>query len=519
MILKKIPTLIFILLLFLAKAQNEFITIWKPASTVLPAVNVDAPYQATTQQIWFPGIGDNYDIYWEEVGYPQHNGSLLDVTSTKQVLIDFGTSIAEKNDAKYRVKVTNGNGTFRQIKFGTPQLFPGPEQVFPIWQINGSSDKILEIEQWGNISWTTMESAFSLCRLMQLTATDTPNLNNVEDASFMFYGTTSFTGASSMQNWDTSKIKNFSFMLSLLFDVNPSATLIEQFNSPYLDSWNMSSATNLSYMFGNRTVFNQTLNSWDVSKVTDMSWMFGQCLSFNQRLDNWDTSSLEDMHFMFHMIPVFNQPLNWNTSKVTNMAHIFHGCTTFNQPLDHWDMTKVTRIDQILNFASGFNQSLGNWNLVSLNNGNAALTMSGLNCENYSKTLMGWADNPNTANNVSLGSVQGLKYASNVSDKRDILVNKGWSIVGDVVGSCLLSSSDIKLNKKTLLYPNPAVDDIHIEGLSDIKNYKIYDASGRLVKEGNPNNDIINVSFLPKGNYMIQLIMKEKTISSKFIKK
>ncbi|MDQ1855010.1 BspA family leucine-rich repeat surface protein [Chryseobacterium sp. WLY505] len=519
MILKKIPTLIFLMLAFIAKAQNEFITIWKPASTVLPAVNVDAPYQATTQQIWFPGIGDNYDIYWEEVGYPQHNGSLLDVTSTKQVLIDFGTSIAEKNDAKYRVKVTNGNGTFRQIKFGTPQLFPGPEQVIPIWQINGSSDKILEIEQWGNISWTTMESAFSLCRLMQLTATDTPNLNNVEDASFMFYGTTSFTGASSMQNWDTSKIKNFSFMLSLLFDVNPSSAVIEQFNSPYLDSWNMSSATNLSYMLGNRTVFNQTLNSWDVSKVTDMSWMFGQCLSFNQRLDNWDTSSLEDMHFMFHMIPVFNQPLNWNTSKVTNMSHVFHGCTTFNQSLDNWDMTKVTRIDQMLNIASGFNQSLGNWNLASLTSGTGALTLAGLNCENYSKTLMGWADNPNTANNVSLGFVQGLKYAPNVSDKRDVLINKGWSIVGDTPGSCLLSSSDIKLNKKPLLYPNPAVDDIHIEGLSDIKNYKIYDASGRLVKEGNPNNDIINVSSLPKGNYMIQLIMKEKTISSKFIKK
>ncbi|BFO64232.1 BspA family leucine-rich repeat surface protein [Chryseobacterium sp. S0630] len=519
MILKKIPTLIFLMLAFIAKAQDEFITIWKPASTVLPAVNVDAPYQATTQQIWFPGIGDNYDIYWEEVGYPQHNGSLLDVTSTKQVLIDFGTSIAEKNDAKYRVKVTNGNGIFRQIKFGTPQLYPGPEQVFPIWQINGSSDKILEIEQWGNISWTTMESAFSLCRLMQLTATDTPNLNNVEDASFMFYGTTSFMGASSMQNWDTSKIKNFSFMLSLLFDVNPSTAVIEQFNSPYLDSWNMSSATNLSYMLGNRTVFNQTLNSWDVSKVTDMSWMFGQCLSFNQRLDNWDTSSLEDMHFMFHMIPVFNQPLNWNTSKVTNMAHVFHGCTTFNQPLDNWDMTKVTRIDQILNFASGFNQSLGNWNLVSLTNGNASLTMSGLNCENYSKTLLGWADNPNIANNVSLGSVQGLKYASNVSDKRDILINKGWSIVGDVVGSCLLSSSDVRLNKKLSLYPNPTVDDIHVEGLSDIKSYKIYDASGRLVKEGNPNNEIINVSSLPKGNYILQLMLKEKTISSKFIKK
>ncbi|PWN63871.1 BspA family leucine-rich repeat surface protein [Chryseobacterium viscerum] len=518
MILKKIPILISLLLVLMVKAQHEFITIWKPASTALPALNVDAPYQATTEQIWFPGIGENYDIYWEEVGYPQHNGTLTDVTSTKQVFIDFGTSIADKDDAKYRVKVTNGSGSFKQIKFGSAQLFAAPEQFIPMWQVNGSADKLLEIEQWGNISWTTMNGAFSLCRLMGLTATDTPKLNNVDDASFMFFGTNSFTGASSMQNWDTSKIKNFSFMFSLLFD-SPPVAMTDQFNPPYFDTWNMSSATNLSYMFGNRKVFNQTLNSWDVSNVTDMSWMFGQCLSFNQRLDNWNTSNLEDMHFMFHMIPVFNQQLNWNTSKVTNMAHIFHGCSSFNQPLENWDMTKVTKIDQILNTASSFNQPLGNWNLASLINGNSAFTMSGINCENYSKTLLGWADNPNTANNVSLGSLIGIKYASNVSDKRDILINKGWILGGDAVGSCLLSSSDLKLNKKPLLYPNPAVDDIHIEGLSDIKNYKIYDASGRLVKEGNPNNEMINVSSLPKGNYMIQLIMKEKTVSSKFIKK
>ncbi|RLJ33385.1 putative secreted protein (Por secretion system target) [Chryseobacterium sp. 7] len=517
MILKKVQILIFFLTVIIVNAQDEFITIWKPASTVIPTLTIDAPYQATPQQIWFPGIGDNYDIYWEEIGYPQHNGSLTNVTSTKQVLIDFGTSLSDGTDARYRVKVTNGSGAFRQIKFGNPQLFAAPEQIIPIWQVNGSADKLLEIEQWGNISWASMNSAFSLCRLMGLTATDTPKLNNVEDASFMFYGTTTFTGASSMQNWDTSKIRNFSFMFSLLFDVTP-ATLTDQFNPPYFDTWNMSSATNLSYMFGNRTHFNQTLNSWDVSKVTDMSWMFGQCASFNQRLDNWDTSNLEDMHFMFHMIPVFNQQLNWNTSKVINMAHIFHGCSAFNQPLN-WDMTKAKKIDQILNGASSFNQPLGNWNLASVVDGNGAITLSGLNCENYSKTLQGWADNPNTANNISLGSVTGLKYASNASDKRDILINKGWFINGDTVGNCLLSSSDLKLNKKLSLYPNPAVDNIHIEGLNDIKSYKIYDAAGRLVKEGNPNNDVINVSSLPKGNYILQLILKDTILSSKFIKK
>ncbi len=519
MILKKIPVLFFLLLIFLAKAQNEFITIWKPASTAIPPVNVDAPYQATSQQIWFPGIGENYNIYWEEVGYPQHNGSLTDITSTKQVLIDFGNSLADGNDAKYRVKVSNGNGVFKQIKFGSAQLFLTPDELFPIWQVNGSTDKIYEIEQWGNIEWATMNSAFSLCRLMKLTATDIPVLNKVTDASFMFYGTTSFTGASSMQNWNTSNIQNFSFMFSLLFDVNPTPALTDQFNPPYFDSWDMSSATNLSYMFGNRTVFNQTLNSWNVSNVTDMSWMFGQCLSFNQRLDNWNTSSLEDMHFMFHMIPVFNQPLNWNTSNVTNMSHAFHGCTIFNQPLENWDMTKVTRIDQMLNSASSYNQPLGNWNLASVVNGTGAFNITAINCENYSKTLLGWADNPNTANNVSIATLTGFKYASNVSDKRDILINKGWLLTGDSPGSCLLSSSDLKLKKKPLLYPNPAVDDIHIEGLSDIKGYKIFDATGRLVKEGNPNNEMINVSSLTKGNYILQLIMKDTIISSKFIKK
>ncbi|MFZ4929681.1 BspA family leucine-rich repeat surface protein [Chryseobacterium sp. Mn2064] len=515
---KRISILIFIVSSLFVKAQNEFITIWKPDSNVIPTLNVNAPFQASSQQIWFPGIGENYTITWEEVGYPQHNGILDNVTSTKQVLIDFGTSFNDGSAATYRVRASNGNGVFRQIQFGEVQLFPGPEQYIPIWQINGSADKILEIEQWGNITWKTMKSAFSNCKLIQITATDAPILSGVKDASFMFYGTRSLTGASSMQYWNTSTIENFSYMFSLLSDPAPS-TLPDQFNSPYINSWDMSSATDLCSMLAGRVIFNQSLDNWNVSKVKDMSWMFAQCLSYNQRMDNWDTSSLEDMHFMFHVIPVFNQPLNWNTSKVTNMAHVFHGCKAFNQSLEHWDTTQVTRMDQFLNDATSFNQPLGNWNLASLGDANAGLYGSAISCENYSKTLAAWADNPNTANNVSFGAVTPLKYAPNVTDKRDILLNKGWVLAGDVPGSCFLSVSEAHSNKKISLYPNPAVDDIHIEGLADIKSYKIYDASGRLVKEGNPNRDIININNLPKGDYILQLIIKDTIISSKFIKK
>ncbi|MDR4952704.1 BspA family leucine-rich repeat surface protein [Chryseobacterium sp. ES2] len=519
MVLKRFLVGFFILLAFIVKAQNEFITIWKPASTVVQPITVSAPYQASTQQIWFPGIGENYDIYWEEVDYPQHNGSLTNITSTKQVLIDFGTSIAEKNDAKYRVKVSNGNGIFQHIKFGDAQEVQLPDQIFPVWQINGSADKILEIEQWGNITWTTMNSAFSQCKLVQLTAPDIPDLSNVEDASYMFYGAKTFTGASSMQNWDTSRIKKFRFMFAIIFDsINNS--LPDQFNPPYFNSWNMSLATDLSFMFAGRGIFNQTLNNWDVSNVTDMKWMFALCPNYNQPMDNWDTSNLEDIRFMFHFDSGFNQSLNnWNTSKITNMAHAIHGCTAFNHSLENWDMTKVTKIDQILKETPNFNQSLASWNLASVNNGAQALMQTGMDCENFSKTLAAWADNPNTANNVDLDIVTPLAYASNAADKRNILISKGWTMSGDTVGNCLLSSSDVKLNKKLSLYPNPAVDDIHIEGLSDIKKYRIFDASGRLVLEGNPNKDMINVGSLPKGNYILQLILKDTTLSSKFIKK
>ena len=49
------------------------------------------------------------------------------------------------------------------------------------------------------------------------------------------------------------------------------------------------------------------LSSWDTSSVTDMSYMFGNCSWFNQNLSSWDTSS------------------------VTNMKGMFSGCTRFNE--------------------------------------------------------------------------------------------------------------------------------------------------------------------------------------------
>lgn len=498
-----------------ANAQNEFITIWKP-SKVSPnyTTTLSAPSPANSNQIWFPGTGTNYTIQWEEINYPQHNATLQNVNSNGQILIDFGTPLNPiPNEATYRLKVSNGNGVFNQIRFSS---FTINQNGVKIWTHHGNSDKLLAIAQWGNIQWTSMFCAFAYCRYVELTASDSPNLSNVTDASNMFFSANGFAGNPSMANWDTSNIRDFSFMFSQLND----AQIPDLFNSP-IGSWNTSQAMDFSYMFENRKAFNSNLNSWDTSNVTNMGFMFSGCNSFNQPLDNWNTSNVTSMTWMFHFIPVFNQPLNtWNTSKVTNFSHMFHGCSAFNQPLDNWDTSKATDINTMLQGTTSFNQSLETWNLPLLQNAFLAITITGLDCNNYSNTLAGWALNPNTANNINLGPLMGLMYASNVIPERTILLNKGWTISGDNVGECeRLSVHDSHFSNQLLIYPNPATDFIYIKNLKGDYNYKIFDQAGRLIMNDDILKDKIDIQSLLKGNYILQIQSKTMKKALKFIKK
>ena len=165
-------------------------------------------------------------------------------------------------------------------------------------------NKLRSVNQWGDVAWSSMNTAFFGCQNLVILASDTPDLSTVTDMQKMFMAATNLTG-------------NFS-------------------------GWNTSNVTDMRNMFHSATAFNQPLNSWDTSNVTNMDGMFQQTWNFNQPLNSWNTSKVASMNSKFAYAYDFNQPLNnWDTSNVTNMDAMFANATVFNQDISAWTVTGV----------------------------------------------------------------------------------------------------------------------------------------------------------------------------------
>ncbi len=144
----------------------------------------------------------------------------------------------------------NNDGTFEHIDFEgtrtidlnnagihTIAVRPGTSQLQIRFGNRNKAAKLTTIEEWSPIAWISMESAFSGCTNINISATaGTPNLNNV---------------------------------------------------------------TNMSSMFANASSFNSDISNWNVSNVSDMTSMFQGASSFNSDISNWNVSNVSDMTSMF----------------------------------------------------------------------------------------------------------------------------------------------------------------------------------------------------------------------------
>ena len=76
--------------------------------------------------------------------------------------------------------------------------------------------------------------------------------------------------------------------------------------------------------FWDAAAFNQNIGSWNVSSVTDISYMFRSAAAFNQNISSWDVSSVTTMYGMFFEATTFNQDLSgWCVSLITSEPTYF----------------------------------------------------------------------------------------------------------------------------------------------------------------------------------------------------
>ena len=311
------------------------------------------------------------------------------------------------------------------------------EGDFPriLFNNGGDKDKIQTIEQWGLISWKSMENAFFGCTNLTINATDVPDLSFVSNMRRMFRDATSFN--SDISGWDVSGFKDMTSMFQ-------GAT---SFNSD-LSSWDISGFKIMSSMFLNATSFNSDISDWDVSGVINMSSMFFYATSFNSDISGWDVSSVVSMQGMFNGATSFNSDIgNWDVSSVTGigMASMFAEATSFNSDISNWDVSSVTNMSSMFFNATSFNQDISGWDVSSVTNMGGMLSNSGLSTANYDATLIGW-ESQAVQNGVSLGAT-GLTYCAEENARQALIDDHSWTITDAGAESYTYSIADAILDE------------------------------------------------------------------------
>ncbi|MEB3348240.1 BspA family leucine-rich repeat surface protein [Aquimarina gracilis] len=411
---------------FTTEESLSFITFWRTTSVneeiTIPTNNDSGPYSYTVD--WGDGTIDP-----DQTGNATHT-----YAEAKQ----------------YEVKIT---GNFPHIYFN------GRE----------GSDKIQAVAQWGDIQWKSMVGAFKGCTNLEIIATDTPDLSQVEAMSEMFSGATSFN--QDIGGWDVSKVINMHGMFHGATAFNQDISNWDVSNVEIMRNmfwkatsfnqdigrWNVSKVTSITWMFEEATAFNQDINGWNVSNSTSMLGMFKDATAFNQDISRWDMSNVESTASMFEGATSFNQDIRgwevgnviymedmfkgaisfnqdisrWDMSNVESTASMFEGATSFNQDIGGWNVSDVTNMAGMFNNATNFDQNIGGWDISNVTNMREMLSNSDLSMVNYGATLKGWADLPNTPTGITLGANELVYEQIGAAHRQKLKDVHGWTITGD----------------------------------------------------------------------------------------
>ena len=435
------------------------------------------------------------------------------VTTWEATVGDLGIFIAaDAVDYTYDYTVDLGDGTILTNQtndvyhvYSSPGTYTiSISGLFPKFDGTSSNCQLITIEQWGDIQWQSMANAFASCPNLTINATDTPDLSNVTDMSYMFKGALSLNSPT-ISNWDVSNVTN---MEGLFQDA-------DNFNQP-LNNWNVSNVTNMNNLFKSTFNYDQPLDNWDVSNVTDMNKMFLYS-SYNQPLNSWDVSNVTDMTQMFRGSD-FNQPLsNWDTSSVTTMKWLFRG-SIYNLPLNSWDVSNVTNMVRMFEF-SPYNHPLDNWNTANVTDMNNMFNNSSFNhninswdvsnvtkmnnmfiSSSFNKPLNNW-DVSNVTNmsymfrNSNFNQPLNSWDVSNVTAMNDMFLQSSfnqplnnWDVSSVTTFNQMFSSSDFNQDISSWTFTTSDLNDFIANSEMDSQNYDLL--LGRFVQLELENGDL-----------------------------
>lgn len=95
-----------------------------------------------------------------------------------------------------------------------------------------------------------------------------------------------------------------------------------------------------------------------------------------------------------------------------------------------------------------------------------------------------------------------------------IITNTYTTTVQNVLGTSESTKDKVEIG----IYPNPVNDILYFKSKEKIVKSEIYDSAGRILSSVSVTGNSINVSELPKGNYLIKFATKNQSVVQKFIK-
>lgn len=224
------------------------------------------------------------------------------------------------------------------------------------WNSCAGDSRLIDVKQWGDIEWLNMRRMFCGSGRVNFSASDAPDLSQVDDMHEFLREAHLFD--SNINHWNVSQVQDFT---GFFYD----ATV---FNQP-LNNWNMSNARYLDQMFRVAEMFNQNINNWNISQAISMNEMFRSAFTFDQPLGNWNVSQVTSMSGTFYNAYKFKQDISsWNVSSVVRMNQMFKGSYRFNSPLNSWNVSSVEDFSEMFSRAISFDRPLNSWNFSAATN-------------------------------------------------------------------------------------------------------------------------------------------------------